>query len=140
MNGVVTQTGRITAGELTAQGALSLGTIDSNDVRIEFEDRSRIAGIHGLRVLISRKALSLLQSLFTPASSSRNSFCTIPGGIQGDVVTLENVISDTVSGNDVIIGPGCQINKVRYRDHIYIDEAAWVGWYEPIDGEGTNNP
>lgn len=132
MNGTVTFNGRITAGELIAQGELSLGALDANDVRIEFAERSRIASIRGLRIVISRRPLNAFARLFLPGSGARYSLCTVTGGITGDVINIENVTADSVSGSDVIIGPGCQINKVYYRDHIYIDESAWVGWYEPL--------
>ena len=132
INGTVTYNGRITAGEIIAQGELTLGALDANDVRIEFAERSRIASIHGLRVIISRRPLNAVFRLFLPGSLTRNSICSVAGGITGDVINIENVAADNVSGSDVIIGPGCQINKVYYRDHIYIDENAWVGWSEPL--------
>ena len=140
MNGTITYNGHITAGEIIAQGELALGTLDANDVRIEFAERSRITSIRGLRVVISRRPLNAVARLLLPGSLSRNSFCSVSGSINGDVVNIENVIAEKVTGNDIIIGPGCQIDKVYYRDHIYIDENAWVGWYEPTpDGAATSD-
>jgi|GEM_PF-3113656 hypothetical protein len=142
MNGSVTHRGRITAQDLTAKGVLSLAILESNDIRIEFSERSNCASITGKRILITRRPLEGLARFFMPLMDTQDLFFYVSGDITGDSVSLENVVADRVIGNDVIIGPGCRINKVIYRDHIYIDEAACVDWYEPksdeADGELNN--
>ena len=138
MNGSVTHRGRITAKELTAKGSLSLAIVESSDVRIEFSERSSCASITGNRILITRRSLDGLARFFMPLMDTQDLFFYVADNITGDSVSLENVVADRVIGNDVIIGPGCRINKVIYRDHIYIDEDAWVGWYEPKSDEADD--
>ena len=63
---------------------------------------------------------------------------TVSGDIRGDYVDLSHVQASTVIGNDVTIGPGCMIDCVRYRDHIYIDDGALVSRFEPFTGTPDN--
>ncbi len=55
---------------------------------------------------------------------------TVANSIEGDVISLQNVIADTVIGRDVTIGPGCRIRRVVYTNHIEISAEAEVAQYE----------
>ncbi|MCM3786633.1 hypothetical protein M3231_27240 [Neobacillus mesonae] len=49
--------------------------------------------------------------------------------IEGDDIYLEQTYADTVRGNRVVIGPGCQIGLVEYRDSYHQDEDTLVERY-----------
>ncbi|MBO4653588.1 MAG: hypothetical protein J5649_09770 [Lachnospiraceae bacterium] len=132
MNGTVSYSGPITAKEITAYGTLTLGQLDANAIHLGFSERGLCAGIKGKQIVLVPRKPGILERMFLPPRSVNNTFLTVSEGITGDNIVLEHVITNTVSGNDVIIGPGCKVNKVYYRDHIYIDEAAFVSWYEPL--------
>ena len=142
MNGTVSYSGTITAREITAYGVLTLGKIEADAIHLDFSDRSLCTAIKGKQIVLTPRRKSFIERLLLPAQSVNNTVLTVTEGITGDNVVLERIFADTVTGNDVIIGPGCQINKVYYRDHIYIDEASYVGWYEPLPdpSEKTDNP
>lgn len=125
--------GKLFANQFAAHACLSVGPIKAGNVLIEFSDRSRCAEITAGSVIVQRAPLPLLARLFYAEQASRNSFLTVTNGIKADYVELEYVTTDSVTGLDVNIGPGCIINEVRYRDHISISDQAWVGHYAPID-------
>lgn len=142
MSGTISYNGPITAREITAYGVLTLGKIEADAIHLDFSDRSLCTAIKGKQIVLTPRRKSFIERLLLPAQSVNNTVLTVTEGITGDNVVLERIFADTVTGNDVIIGPGCQINKVYYRDHIYIDEASYVGWYEPLPdpSEKTDNP
>ncbi|WP_181873160.1 hypothetical protein [Fontibacillus phaseoli] len=46
--------------------------------------------------------------------------------IEGDVISLENTMADTVRGGKVSIGPGCRIRLVEYSKSFHQDRRAEV--------------
>ncbi|MBP5353843.1 MAG: hypothetical protein J6Y67_01745 [Lachnospiraceae bacterium] len=140
MDGSIIYNGRITASEITARGEISLGTFEAADIRIEISRASRCTSVFGKRVVVTHRIPTVFERLFLPPQVTQHMILTVATGIEGEYVSLENVIADRVSGNDVIIGPGCRINRVFYRDHIYIDENAYVEWYEPLPDTPGGNP
>ena len=47
--------------------------------------------------------------------------------IEGDKITLENTKCKIVRGHDIVIGPGCEIDKVEYTGKLTIDKDSTVG-------------
>ena len=135
--------GRLTASQITGCAQLGLGITNAKVFVVDFREQSRIAKLTGSNIIIHRAPFSLMTRLFLNRVASQSTFLDIPGGITGDYIDIEHVRAETVTGADVNIGPGCIINTVRYRDHIYIDENAWVGKYEafddPVDSESSGS-
>lgn len=52
--------------------------------------------------------------------------------IEGDFIDLEYTIADVIRGNIVIVGPGCTIERIEYRDQITVHPEAKVGKVEKI--------
>jgi cytoskeletal protein CcmA (bactofilin family) len=51
---------------------------------------------------------------------------TVTESIEGDDITLENVVCPEVSGRVVKIGKGCQIGRVNYQESLEVSEDAQV--------------
>ncbi|UQZ35167.1 hypothetical protein C2I18_17530 [Paenibacillus sp. PK3_47] len=47
--------------------------------------------------------------------------------IHGDMVDLEHTAARLVSGKDIVIGPGCEIQEIRYSASLKVDGNAKVG-------------
>lgn len=140
IEGTATISGRITAAQITAKGVLSLGMLNAETIRVEFADQSHCTGLLGKKIIISRKPMPALLRLFAPVRSNQDPKFHVNSSITGEYVSLEHVTVDTVKGVDVNIGPGCHVNKVFYREHLYIDEEAYVDWYEPYDDPENTPP
>jgi hypothetical protein len=52
--------------------------------------------------------------------------------IEGDFIDLEYTTADIIRGNIVIIGPGCNVGRIEYRDQITVHPEAKVGKVEKI--------
>ena len=125
--------GTLTASWLQARGSIHLDQVDAENITITFKNISTADRINGRNISIERAPFSFLDRALNGRELERNNFMIVKQGITGDYISLENVTVPVVRGVDVNIGPGCKVTNVYYRDHLYIDERAWVGHYEPYD-------
>ena len=125
--------GNLTASWLQANGSIHLDQVDAENVTIVFKTISTADCIRGCNVSIERAHFGFLDRALNGRELDRNNFMIVKQRITGDYISLEHVTVPVVRGVDVNIGPGCKITTVYYRDHLYIDERAWVGHYEPYD-------
>ena len=130
--------GDIACQEMNTCGRLTAGKIVGKDISIRFIERCHCATVQGARVHIARNDRSLFGKFLFSSWDEEYSIMTVSGDIRGDYVDLSHVQASTVIGNDVTIGPGCMIDCVRYRDHIYIDDGALVSRFEPFTGTPDN--
>lgn len=56
--------------------------------------------------------------------------------IEADNIEISNTSARTVKGNQVIIGPGCEIGTVEYKDSLRVHPRAMVKNQQKI-GEGV---
>lgn len=117
---------------LIAKGRLQLDDVQNQFVDITFSDDSHCRKITATTVTIRRLRRRFIRKMILAPYLDDHGFFSVEDSISADYVDLEYVTANRVSGNDVNIGPGCVINEVFYRDHIYIDETAWVGKYQPL--------
>lgn len=131
----------LTTERFIASADLLTGPINAKETSVVFTNRSRIASLRGRSIIIHRKSFGALTSLFLSRGSDTENVLTVVQSIVGTNIDLDHVVTPSVVGVNVVIGPGCRIRNVRYRDSIYIDEAASVDWYEPYDDNPqTNTP
>lgn len=129
ISGALTAVQDVTAENAVVRGAIhSGGLINADKLDVEFSgscDADSIGGSN-LRIKKSGIVFNFFSKLF-----HRDAYCfTVKNSIEGDTVHLEHVVADTVVGRDVVIGDGCRIRHVIYRDHIDISENASVELYE----------
>ncbi|MBO4627851.1 MAG: hypothetical protein J5645_07735 [Lachnospiraceae bacterium] len=139
LTGKVQFSGSVSCRRLTAKGFIVLGNLVANGVRIQFENISSCRSVEAVNILIQPVNRSLIgKALLASWDSSYTEFRT-SGDIRGKFIDIEHVSAANVIGDDINIGPGCTIECVRYKNHLYIDNSAWVGWYAPIDGPATES-
>ena len=131
--------GTITTGRLRAFAHMDLGRVNATEVSVVFEQKSQIRSLTGRVISLRRKEFDYLTRLFSSKKElAERSYLVVSEDIIGDHILLEYVRAKSVKGIDVTIGAGCRIEVVYYRDHIYIDETAWVGRYEPYGEPGQD--
>ena len=128
-SGALKAAGDVSAETITVRGAInSEGLINAENIDVEMGGDCYADAIGGSVILIRNGAVrGLLARLFKGAGS----IFTVRTNIEGDDITLSNVVADTVIGRNVRIGDGCRIRQVIYSELINISEKAEVELYEP---------
>jgi len=117
-HGDVRSESAICKGAFKIDGRLHVGTAD-----IRVLGRCHAKEIVGDRITIRKKGKRLWEMLSLPLRGT----CLETRIIEGDVLDLEYVEADIVRGNRVILGKGCQIRQVEYRDELRQDPEAEIG-------------
>ncbi len=108
-------------GGFTIGGLLNAGTVD-----IQLYGRTQIGEIGGDRISVrksERKDWSRLLAWVVPIFQTQ----LRASAIEGDAVELEMTTAGIVRGNRVVIGPGCKIGRVEYRDELIVHPNAEIG-------------
>ena len=100
------------AGGLVCDGALC-----AKETELQADREMRLERIAGGNVRTRRKLISFF----------RKRRVSVTTAIEGDALDLEYVTVPRVKGQNVIIGKGCVIDLVQYRDEIQISPKATVG-------------
>ncbi|MCT1403747.1 DUF2807 domain-containing protein [Paenibacillus sp. p3-SID867] len=96
-------------GGFKIDGRLHVGTAD-----IRVLGRCLAQEIVGDRITVRKKGKRLWEMLSLSLKGTRLEARII----EGDVLDLEHVEADIVRGNRVILGKGCEIRQVEYRDEL----------------------
>jgi cytoskeletal protein CcmA (bactofilin family) len=114
------------ADSISFTGAVTIGrTLNAEkvDLKLHFAD-SRIPEIGGENIRVTKsKAFSILNLL---KRLSHDSSMLFAESVEGDVIYLEYTKAKVVRGNEVVIGPGCEIDLVEYQTKFQQDEKAKV--------------
>nr|WP_256379852.1 MULTISPECIES: polymer-forming cytoskeletal protein [unclassified Brevibacillus] len=110
----------LATGSFTVGGLLNAGRVD---VRLYGDSTAKEIG--GDQICVRRGFGSglgaMFQSLFSPSAGSLTA-----GTIEGDDIYLEYTKASVVRGNNVTIGPGCEIGLVEYKKTLQQDKDARV--------------
>lgn len=120
--------GKISVGEdceaerFEANGRFKIGgLLNAEEVNIRLYGESRVKEIGGQSVRVEQKIFGLIKILkaFFPARLFAET-------IEGDEIDLEDTKAHVVRGNNVRIGPGCEIDLVEYQGEFHQDKKAKV--------------
>ncbi|KEK21669.1 polymer-forming cytoskeletal protein [Bacillus gaemokensis] len=93
---------------LLTGGLESEGLLNAENINISLRyEGSKVREIGGKKITVRKKAR------FIPFTSHTGNLQT--SIIEGDDIYLEHTIADIVRGNNVTIGPGCEISVVEYH-------------------------
>ena len=110
--------GDLQAASVRIAGGLQCGgTLCAESAELQADKQLSLAGIKSGSIRVRRKAVSIFLKRRT----------TVTEMIEGDALDLEYVTAPRVTGQNVIIGKGCVIDLVQYRDEIQISPKATVG-------------
>lgn len=102
-------------GSLQVEGLLNAGSLD---LRLQWPCQAREIGGDKIKIRRGRgfgNLLGFLPGLFHTTLDAYMSADLI----EGDHIELEHTTARIVRGNDVVIGPGCNIGQVEYRRQLH---------------------
>lgn len=105
------------AGELQCNGALHAERID-----LQADKQMQLKSITGGSIRTRRKPISIFFKRRVSVTTA----------IEGDELDLEYAIAPRVTGHTVMIGKGCKIDLVQYREKIEIAPHTQIGKVEKI--------
>jgi len=109
----------VTAKSFTASGAFKiLGTLEAQEIILKPGGDCSIKHVKGGDVLVERGGSGFF-SMFKKGTLKCES-------IIGDKIYLENTRAENVEGDEVRIGPGCKIDKVKAKN-LKVHESSTVG-------------
>ena len=112
---------------LTLEGGFTIGGLLNADVlKINLHWQCKVNEIGGSKITVKRDGrLSFLglKNMFTPNGHSE----LVADIIEGDDIYLENTHAKVVRGNNITLGPGCEIALVEYKNDFKQDKEATVG-------------
>lgn len=132
LNGMLSTKGNCELEEFTGEGSFNVaGLLSAGHVNFKLQGQGKANEI-GVESLVIRqvsngfwnKMLSGVIPKFRAELSTRM--------IEGDFIDLEYTTADIIRGNIVIIGPGCNVGRIEYRDQITVHPEAKVGKVEKI--------
>ena len=118
--GSLTAKAEVSAERFVAKGTFELTSLNANDVNIELAEICSVGEIGAENVRV--RPISMFSLSFFGAKDKTLRADTI----EADHIELSNTVARTVKGNQVIIGPRCDIGTVEYRDSIKVDPRSTV--------------
>jgi cytoskeletal protein CcmA (bactofilin family) len=110
------------------------GDLNGNVIEIELSNKSKIYGnILCDRIKVVSPFLRDIPSLFRFLFGRRRGYLEAKKIVAREVY-LENTYCDEVEGTDVIIGKGCRIDVVKYKENISIDPTSTIIKVLKLDG------
>lgn len=130
--------GGIEAEDFRMSGSLDCpGLLNAEHVEISlYRTSGAIGAIGGSEVTVKKgqnmNGKGLLVGLLNRGAARDAGTLTVRESIEADDVDLVNTHCPLVTGAHVVIGRGCRIGTVRYRESLEIDPAAEVGSTEKV--------
>lgn len=99
------------------------GALQANTIEVKLYDRCEAREIYGDYITVCKKGKRIWEQL---------SFSIRPARLyvrvmEGNRVEVEHTEADIIRGNRIILGPGCKVRLVEYREELIQDPSAEVG-------------
>lgn len=108
------------AEDFYAKGNFNIGgLLNAGNIDIEMYGKCEVKDIGGENIKIK---LGTGHFFIRMINLFSNYAKLVTGVIEGDDIYLENTVAKVVRGNNVIIGPNCDIEIVEYRDKVDVGE------------------
>ncbi|WP_409342452.1 hypothetical protein [Paenibacillus sp. MBLB4367] len=121
MTGQLIVKGACEADKLQLNGAMDVsGLLNAEQLSINLFGPCQVKEIGGGRISVRRKKWMAVKEWFTPSGVTELKADTI----EGDDIYLEHTQAAIVRGNNVTIGPGCEIELVEYRNSLQTRKSA----------------
>jgi cytoskeletal protein CcmA (bactofilin family) len=119
--------GNCNAEILTLEGGFKVGGLLNADIlKINLHWHCKVNEIGGSEITVKKDGrLSFLglKNMFSPGGHNE----LVADLIEGDDIYLENTHAKVVRGNNITLGPGCEIGIVEYKNNFKQDKEAEVG-------------
>jgi len=107
------------------------GLLNAGELEISLYGSSEAREIGGEKIIVKRKGkyhFLGLKNLIMPGGNKELTAETV----EGDDIYLENTQAKVVRGNNIELGPGCEIELVEYKDSFKQDEKVEVATYKKL--------
>jgi cytoskeletal protein CcmA (bactofilin family) len=125
--------GNFNAEKFHMEGAFKIrGLLNSGELELKLHGPSEAREIGGEKITVKREARFIfkrLEKLITPYGFNT---CLITDIIEGDEIYLEYTKAKIIRGNNIELGPGCEIELIEYKDSYKQDENAVVNNYKKM--------
>lgn len=106
-------------------------SINAENITILINDNIAVESLVGTKITVKtsftqNKAFKTIPKMEQYRNKTNNSRIVSIPQIEGDNIFIENIKSDFISGNEVVIGDLCVIEKVEYIKNIKISDKAVV--------------
>lgn len=98
------------------------GLLNADQIYINIYGQCKAKEIGGQTITVKHKGSSIIGNLIKPLNKPQLETDLI----EGDIIELENTIAKIVRGNQVKIGPNCQIGLVEYTGEFSMDKKAVI--------------
>lgn len=102
------------------------GMLNAGNLKLDLEGPCHAKEIGGEVIVVRQRKGKRLLDYISPMWASRLTVDVI----EGDDIRLEGTKAEVVRGNSVVIGPGCEIGRVEYKEHYEVSPQASVGHAE----------
>lgn len=127
LNGVISIKGDCELRNFTVEGSVTIsGFLSAVHVELALQGQTLVKNI-GVESLVVRKAGSGVWSKLAGGVIPKLRAELQTSVIEGDFIDLEYTTAEVVRGAIVIIGEGCSIGRVEYRDRLTVHPGAAVG-------------
>lgn len=100
------------------------GLLNSETIEITTGGKCKVKEIGGQTIRIERGMYRGLDKIIKSIFGEK--YCLVTDVIEGDEIYIEDTIAQIVRGNNVNIGPGCDIQVVEYRNNIKVNDNSKV--------------
>ena len=119
--------GNFDAEKFHMEGAFKIrGLLNSGELELKLHGPSEAREIGGENITVKREARFIfkrLEKLITPYGFNT---CLVTDVIEGDEIYLEYTKAKIIRGNNIELGPGCEIELIEYKNSYKHDEKAVV--------------
>ena len=122
--------GNFNAEKFNMEGAFKIrGFLNAGELELKLHGPSEAREIGGEKITVKREARFIfkrIEKMITPFGFNT---CLITDVIEGDEIYLEYTTAKIIRGNNIELGPGCEIELIEYKDSYKQDEKAVVNKY-----------
>jgi len=126
IDGEVEVAGDCSSEVFDARGCFTIGgLLNAEKIQIKLYGYCCVQEMGGETIQVKISGIPVLKRLFSQVGLSAEI-------IEGDEIELEYTNAKIVRGNRVVIGPGCNIERVEYRDTFHCDKEANINTYQKL--------
>ena len=125
--------GNFEAEKFQMEGAFKIrGLLNAGELELNLHGPSEAREIGGEKITVKREGRFIfprIEKMITPFGFNTCLICDV---IEGDEIYLEYTTAKIIRGNNIELGPGCEIETIEYKDSYKQDEKALVTNYKKM--------
>ena len=125
--------GNFNAEKFHMEGAFQIrGLLNAGELELKLHGPSEVREIGGEKINIKREGRLIFPRIEKMITTLGFNTCLLTDEIEGDEIYLEYTKAKIIRGNNIELGPGCEIELIEYKDSYKQDEKAVVNNYKKM--------